>query len=606
MQIEVKHPTVEETFAQSFYEIPAFQREYVWREAQVESLLSDVWEALFDENGRPSESGEYFIGSIVAYQDESGIFQLIDGQQRLTTLFVILCVLRDLREELNDSDATSMALLNSLIRHAADDMNGNTRIKLRLKPLYPEASDLLDQFAAGKSVSTTKRPHLPNSARNLLDAYETTRAFLRQQQLDTDLAVLRRFQANFIKRVRLVRIQTLGISDALRIFETVNDRGVGLNSLDLLKNLLFMHVEKDDFDKLTQVWKEMVHTIEKTGTGRGEKPLRFLRYFMLANYANAKKNNKPLTEDDLYEWLAAHKQDIGVEKNALGFALQLLDSARAYSRFVSSPDYALSNIYALSSRARQHLVVVLACKNLDDVDLSVVTGELERVFVAYVLSQEPTKRLDQVFADAATRLRTWLAGHTLRDDSFRKQLASHLAEWVEPEIQRLRPRVLSALERLAQDRKATCHFVLRRVAQYLESLASTPLAHTGYAHFSKFEIEHVLPQSPTAEQRAGFDREQDYDEYCKRLGNLALLEKSINAALGRDYFAHKKPEFKRSGLFLTRSIAESQGVGVAGATVRAAQHLTVHEDWSSTAIEMRQRELVKLATDIWSFSGVPA
>lgn len=602
MQIEVKHPTVEETFAQSFYEIPAFQREYVWREEQVESLLSDAWEALFDENGKPSESGEYFIGSIVAYQDGNGIFQLIDGQQRLTTLFVILCVLRDLRAELLDPDATSMALLNSLIRHAAEDMNGNTRIKLRLKPLYPEAGDLLDQFAAGTAPVNAKRPHLPNSARNLLDAYETTRAFLRQQQLDTDLTVLRRFQANFIKRVRLVRIQTLGISDALRIFETVNDRGVGLNSLDLLKNLLFMHVDKNDFDKLTQIWKEMVHTIEKTGTGRGEKPLRFLRYFMLANYANARKNNKPLTEDDLYEWLSAHKKNIGVEADALGFARQLLEAAQAYSRFVSRPDYALSNIYALSARARQHLVVLLACKDLDDIALQVVTFQLERLFVAYVLSQEPTKRLDQIFADAATNLKAWLALHSSKDAAFNKMLAEHLAQWVEPEIVRLRPRVLAALDRLAQDRKATCHFVLRRVAQHLEGVASTPLASTAYAHFAKFEIEHVLPQSPTSEQRAAFDRVADYDEYCKRMGNLALLEKSINAALGRDYFEQKKPEFNRSGLFLTRSLAAYQGVGLAGATVRAARSLTVHDSWSSQAIETRQKELVQLASEIWGLA----
>lgn len=606
MQIEVKHPTVEETFAQSFYEIPAFQREYVWREAQVESLLSDAWEALFDENGKPTETGEYFIGSIVAYQDANGIYQLIDGQQRLTTLFVVLCVLRDMRKELEDNDATSLSLLNSLIRHAAEDMNGATRVKLRLKPLYLEAGDLLDKFAAGEAPLKANRRNLPNSARNLLDAYETVRGFLAQQQLDKDLATLRRFQANFVKRVRLVRIQTLGISDALRIFETINDRGIGLNSLDLLKNLLFMHVNKADFDKLTQTWKEMVHCIEKTGAGRGEKPLRFLRYFVLANFPDAKKSNKPLTEDDLYEWLSAHKKEIGVESDALGFASQLLKSAKAYSRFVSQPDFSLTNIYALSARMRQHLVVLLACQDLDQAALGVVTSQLERVFVAYVLAQEPTKRLDQIFADGATRLKSWLLKHPHDGKTFCADLHLHLAEWVEPEISRLRPRVLAALERMGMDRKTTCQFVLRRVAQHLEQLARTPLADTGYGHYAKFEVEHVLPQSPTEEQRLGFDKVSQYDDYCQRMGNLVLLEKSINAALGRDYFELKKPEYKRSGLFLTRSLTESQGVGSGGATVKAAARLTVHGAWDSHAIEARQVELTQLAIAVWNFGGVQA
>ena len=106
MQIEVKHPTVEEVFKASFYEIPAFQREYVWKDAQVSSLLSDAQDALFDANGSPT-TGEYFIGSIVVYSGEVGVFQLIDGQHRLTTLFICLCAIRDARMQAGDPESVS-------------------------------------------------------------------------------------------------------------------------------------------------------------------------------------------------------------------------------------------------------------------------------------------------------------------------------------------------------------------------------------------------------------------------------------------------------------------------------------------------------------------
>ena len=95
MQLDVKHPAIEEVF-KDFYEVPKFQREYVWKAEQVEALLSDALEALFDENGSPTQS-EYFIGSIVAYKDDD-VFQLIDGQQRITTLFFTLCIPRQTQE----------------------------------------------------------------------------------------------------------------------------------------------------------------------------------------------------------------------------------------------------------------------------------------------------------------------------------------------------------------------------------------------------------------------------------------------------------------------------------------------------------------------------
>ncbi|MEO5606920.1 MAG: DUF262 domain-containing protein [Polaromonas sp.] len=594
MQIEVKHPTVEEVFTASFYEIPAFQREYVWKELQVSSLLNDALDALFDENGSPAE-GEYFIGSIVAYLDKEGIFQLIDGQQRLTTLFITLCAIRDARKRLKDTE--SLGFLEGMIKDQYQKLDGTTGTRLRLKPLYEDASDVLESIALEQVSGLGDRKRMPNSARNMLDAYETVTEFL-GERFGADVAKVRKFQAHLTKRVRLVRIQTLGISDALRIFETINDRGVGLNALDLLKNLLFMQVQKEDFDKLTSVWKEMVHTIEKTG--RGEKPLRFLRYFVLANFPDARKKNKPLTENDLYEWLSENKQRIGITSEPIGFAKRLHASAQAYRRFVVAPDFHLANIYALSGRARQHLIVLLACETLSDQDLSIVTRQLERLLVAYVLAQEPTKALDAVFADAAPRIQGWISAYQ-NSENFQLTLLGQMRIWVDREVDRLRPRIEGSLERLGLDRKTTCRFVLWRLAQHLEAVAGSPLADARVDHFAKFEVEHVLPNTPTTEQRESFDKMGEYDSYKQLAGNLTLLEKPINASIGRDYFSAKKSEYQKSGLFMTKSLAESQSVGINSGFAKAAKLLTQHSSWDSAAIEKRQTELKSLASGLWEF-----
>lgn len=587
MQIEVKHPTVQEVFKESFYEIPAFQREYVWKEQQVNSLLTDVMDALFDEKGSPS-SGEYFIGSIVAYLDDQGVFQLIDGQQRITTLFIVLCAIRDNRKALNDPEP--IHFLQGMIQDQYQKLDGTTGTRLRLKPLYEDAGTVLQDIAMGHETPHQLRKALPQSARNMLATYEFAVDFL-NEHFGHDVASLRLFQAHLCQRVRLVRIQTLGISDALRIFETINDRGVGLNALDLLKNLLFMQVERTDFDRLTSIWKDMVHTIEKTG--KGEKPLRFLRYFVLANFADARKRNKPLTEDDLYEWLSANKDKLGITQNPIAFAQRLFQAALLYKKFVSEPDFALSNIYALSGRARQHLIVLLACQSLNDEALAVVTQQLERLFVTYVLAQEPTKVLDSVFADIAPKLGEWIATNKAQTDLIR-ELDGWMQSWVNKEVQRLTPRVSAALDRMSLERKLTCRFVLWRISQYLESLACTPLGVANISHFAKFEVEHVLPNNPSADLKAGFDKPNEYDRYKALIGNLTLLEKPINASLGRDYFAIKQVAYGNSGLFMTKSLSKSQAVGVDTSYVKAAQWLSQHTDWNSPAIEARQHDLKRL------------
>ncbi len=78
----------------SFYAVPSFQREYVWEEIQVEQLLKDIYDE-YASDGRSTETSEYFIGSIVVCGRPDGVFDLIDGQQRMTTTYLALCAIRD-------------------------------------------------------------------------------------------------------------------------------------------------------------------------------------------------------------------------------------------------------------------------------------------------------------------------------------------------------------------------------------------------------------------------------------------------------------------------------------------------------------------------------
>lgn len=588
MKLSVTHPTVEEVF-NDFYAIPAFQREYVWQEEQVRTLLEDAYDALFDEKGSAIDT-EYFIGSIVAYKERE-VLQLIDGQQRITTLYLALCAIRDVVAQ---SPAADLSHLNKLIRATYQDDDGKTQERLRLLPLYEDAGQAL-QSIASRQLPELDRKKLPVSARNMVSAYETVIEFL--ERFSGDTARINQFQARLTRRVRLVKIETANVTEALRIFETINDRGIGLNAMDLLKNLLFMRASKEMYDALNKDWQEMVRTVQEKKNGAGEKPLRFLRYFILSRWPGARKASKPLTEDDLYEWIDKNQEDLGIAANPGSFAKELLEAARDYRDFVREPNASLANIARLSGRARQHLMVMLSSKHLPTTQVRTLSEKLEALFVAFVLAKEPTKALDVIFSNAAPKLRMVGPNDEAAFDAFIK------AE-LQPEIDKRSAQAKSALLTLGLERKTMARFVLSRLAQYVEFKA-TNIA-KDIQQYWETEIEHVLPNKPTQAILDSFDQAEKYHELKQRLGNLLLLEKPINIVVGQNFLVDKQPEYRKSNLFMTRSFAEKQAVGVNTAFSRAASLLRTYpnEDyphWNSRSIASRHEELAHLAASVFGY-----
>lgn len=593
MKIEVTQPTLEGLF-KDFYAVPAFQREYVWGDANVTALLEDIRDALYDEKGSVIDS-EYFIGSLVVYPDENKVYQLIDGQQRTTTLFIVLCALRDML--LSVDQTQDLSDLDSMLQvKRRDPISGALKPQFRVTPLYEDAGDMLARIGSGAGAEPVDERKLSKSAKNMREAYLAVCDYL--LVFDGSSKELLRFFSLLSTKVRLVRIETPSVSDALRIFETINDRGVGLNAMDLLKNLLFMQANKDEYDQLTAIWKEMIRVIE--GGKVREKPLRFLRYYLLSRYADARRAAKPLTEDDLYAWLEERKgrADIAIETKPVQFAKDLRDAALEYEKFVTSPPPALSHITRLSARARQHMVVMLASPGLTADELRYLSERLEALFVAYLLTRQATKALDLVFANAAPKLRDLIVQSTATEDR-RKELGAFVDSWVNPEIHKLYDRLHNAFATLSLEQKTKARFVLARVSMYLDQIAGK--RQLSVQHYWDYHIEHILPNSPSDEQRQDFDLPEDYDMYKQRLGNLTLLEQSINSSIGRDYYADKKSAYLKSDVFMTRALVESQGLGGQGRMDQAGEKLTFHVVWTSQSINQRHSELIALAYDLWQF-----
>ena len=291
--------SVEEAFRECFYIVPDYQREYVWTDKEVQQLLDDI-----DEQIDGGSSREYFIGTIiVAPTEEKNHYEVIDGQQRLTTLFLLLLALKYLFR-----GQAQRQTIDGLISTSYTASDGTTRTSLKLEPHYEHAGELMAKIVAMDADPQTTRAGIQSagivsfgSLENITNAYGTLYRHLKDNY--DDLAELRKYWGYMANNVVFIQIST-DVSSALKIFETINERGIGLNPMDLLKNLLFTQVKAREFTRLKDEWKKITKPLEKAK----EKPLRFLRYFLMANYkieiyrSEKERRDAVVREDEIYDW----------------------------------------------------------------------------------------------------------------------------------------------------------------------------------------------------------------------------------------------------------------------------------------------------------------
>lgn len=570
-----------------FYRVPDYQREYVWKSGQVEQLLTDVFNELDGQSA--DDAPEYFIGSVVVCPSSDGVFDLIDGQQRMTTLFVTLCAIRDRIAALGESPSSA---LEKMIADSSDDANGNSTFRYRLDLQYADSGEVLIGIAKGQADPTNGKE--TRSIRNIVNAHTVATAFL-IDQFATDLSSLRRFYGYLINRVKLIRIQTVDVARALKIFETINDRGVGLDSMDLLKNLLFMKASSSEFDALKRVWKSLQDKIFSAS----EKPLRFLRYFIFSRY-----NVEQLREDQIYAWFSSNEPVCGYHGNPLGFANELLDAASAYAYFLRGQDAKgqkrpeLQSLHYLGGRAaRQHLILLLAGRHLPSELFTRLVREVENLFFIYVASRENTRDFERNFAKWAPELRAVESSKSLDD---------FLDKRIRPARNSLASKFDDAFKRMnAADLQGyRLRYILAKLNQGLEVEAYGETEGTKWLmNFieKEFEIEHIQPQKPCDAAKREFGEPVDA-RVINNVGNLVLVEKPINASLGNKAYSEKRKVYPKSKLLLVHSIAEVPKVGANTSVDRAVSGLTPFDTWNEEAIARRQALLLNLARKIW---GVP-
>jgi hypothetical protein len=301
--VTAREVTVGQVFKDRAYHLESFQRSYVWSQPQIDELIWDLSEK-FELDWEPTHDDEayrsfptYFLGSIIVYWNGSRIY-LADGQQRITTLLLLMIILYDLAQE-HVNAAHEASRLEGIIR-------GETRsdFAVQVEEYKPAFTSLLlrQSFNADDLAGRTIRNAGEHMAAHLPETITGE--------------ALPHFVNWLLDRVSLVEIDAGDSRRGSELFNRMNDRGVRLSPLDLLKHFLRSDVpvrERDDFDPR---WKAMVNYL---GARSVNEPLTLVRTFLRSQYSDipkrlsAHERARDLQDKAPHEWLIENRQEIWPE-----------------------------------------------------------------------------------------------------------------------------------------------------------------------------------------------------------------------------------------------------------------------------------------------------
>lgn len=583
-----------------FFLVPDYQREYVWKvDDQVEQFLVDI-----DNEYEPGASNQsnYFIGSIIVVQNQSK-HHVIDGQQRLTTIVLTMCALRDLLQG-QELEKRGSEYLKSIGEWLSDYDIETDENQVRLELQYEESKDYLYRLISGESFLDAETA----SIRKMRQAYERIKTHL-EGYLKAGMDQLTDFIRYFLTKVDLVVIESENLGSALKIFETINQRGAGLNAMDLVKNLLFSQAKEADFAKIKEKWKAITSNLQRCD--EEQSPLRFLRYFLMARY-----HNGILREDDIYKWIisADGKKALKYEQQPLVFANELEKLSARYADLIQATclmkdggSYpAITRIGFINKyKSRQHLVMLLALEtNSPAPVLDYLGQQLESFFFFSNTLGIQAKNNERLFAQWASELR---GANT--EEQIREVVDRTIAPYLKERYSEVR-QVFSGLWHGAYNPLYRLRFVLGRMENTLLTRCNLPLK--GHDFIQSLQVEHILPQTP----RDGVipsdyaESQEDYENCVYSLGNVTLVESGINQAVNNcnnlegGWFSNKGEEYVKSALLMTNLLNHDYSVGKNTAINRLRDELAYSfSEWKADAIQRRQSILLELALDTWRVNG---
>lgn len=534
-------------------EVPEWQRSYAWTTDEIEAFWEDLkaFDARYPDDNIIGE--EYFLGSTVLVTGGHTNL-LLDGQQRLATATILLAVLRDARRAYSKDAATR--LQNKYITDFDDATNTTTQhLTLNVYDRNFFLAEIQDEPREPPIVVTpTLKSHgLIRKARE----YFAERVRAEGEALGGGRAAFDRnvrIQRVLCDHMSVVAVTSTDEDNAAAVFETLNDRGIGLSTPDLLRNFLLRRAPDDGSrNRIVSAWQTVLNINEEASVED------FLRHYWVSVRGDVKARK-----------LYREMKDVIVEENieSLSMSLELAETAPLYRDIVRAREddpelrRLLEGIRALGAKVLYPTLLsayAVAAGNDAKDKLRRFAAELTALFVRYnVVGGRETTVMETTIYEVASDLR--------RTADFDAASAALIA--LAPDAGDF----VSRFQRISVNRIATARYLLREIEHAKRQTQELAVEGTDRVH-----VEHIYPQTPDGPKWT------NHAQVINRLGNMTLLGKRMNTSIKNANYATKKERaYSDSDIVMTKE-------------------LLAFDDWDTAAIDTRQRELSDWVFDIWKF-----
>lgn len=556
----------------SLYYIPPYQREYSWGKEHWDNLFNDLND---NDNG-------YFLGSIICIlknsQKSYQVVDVIDGQQRLTTLNILLLAIFSKISTLRDSS-------DEALRYISDDDEYNSSW-LELKRFIKEKEDVrftpsiqknnLDDYNYLVQLVFTKAPNAPAywKSRKIAKAYDYFLEKLDEmlESLPEDRSKINRLFKYFEKIASsfIVRIDTEDANSAFILFESINNRGTPLTPIDLIKNSLIGKHQQDP-ERTNEEWQRLINNIEDY-----EPQVRFLRHYYhafsnnslvkLDGYASATKSNLI----KIYSKL--------IERDASTILSDLIKKSEIY-KFFSYPDELSINDKFYDYKAKlidldrlgvapAYSLLLYLFETYPEEEFSELLNYIEQWFIVRHLTNTPaTNKLDQIFQEIILTqqqgynfnvIHTKLVNYLPKREVIYNALIDNDLYSNSPNLVRS---LLICLEKQTRNRESMVDF--------------WEIKTKGRKKSPVWSVEHIYPQQP---------KDSDWQENCSenthKLGNLTLS--AYNSKLSNDSFEKK-----------SKANEDGKDVGLKSGNININEYLLTLDSWRNENIHIRSSLLAE-------------
>lgn len=509
--------------------IPDYQRPYSWTSDQINTLFKDIWEFTCNEGGTDKE-GTYFLGSIVFYENKNGEQEIIDGQQRITSIFLLLRAIYTKLSKPKEKTEEAKNFINKIepLIWKTNKLTGKVEyssILLNSKVISETENEVLKKILETGEVNEKLEDNYSKNYNQILELIE-------EKSVENALMIYQFIYA-LLNQVIILPITADSQETALTIFSTLNDRGLPLSDADIFKAKIYNHLQsKEEKKEFIEKWKEL----EENTQNISENIQKLFYYYMF--YLRALENDRNTTTPGLRKYYSTKKFERLLENNVLDELKKIL------------------NIWEIIVNSIQFIENESWSENKDILKvLNILTSYPNEFWkypvIVYYLKHKDKKDFEEKFLKFLRKLYVEL---------LKKYIESPTINAVKSNILKLNAEITKSdkpvfdFKSLSEDEiKEKIKIPHRNAVRMLLKTLAYDIQDELLPE--KWEIEHILP----VKWENSYDlreNEKIAKEKIEHLGNKTPFEKKLNIIATNNYFSKKKLSYSKSKIEMTKEIGK--------------------------------------------------